>query len=83
MSRRIRNLRLAQPFQQRRCGQVVQGVFVDLGNSGSQVGTNEEFPPLDFGLDDDEAKIRFGVHVTSHLFDQLDLLLDAVGGAFD
>jgi hypothetical protein len=34
-------------------------------------------------LNDDEAEVRFGVHVAGHLFDELDLLFDAVCGAFD
>lgn len=56
---------------------------MDFGNSGSQVGTDEEFPAFDFGLDDNEAEVRLGVHVAGHLFDELDLLLYAVCCAFD
>lgn len=56
---------------------------MDFGNSGSQVGTDEEFPALNLGLDDDEAEVRLGVHVAGHLFDELDLLLYAVCCAFD
>jgi hypothetical protein len=58
-------------------------MFMDFGNSGSQVGTDEEFPAFDFGLDDNEAEVRLGVHVAGHLFDELDLLLYAVCCAFD
>jgi hypothetical protein len=58
-------------------------MFMDFGNSGSQVGTDEEFPAFDFGLDDDEAEVGFWVHVASHLFDELDLLLDAIRCAFN
>ncbi len=58
-------------------------MLVNFGNSSSEVGTDEEFPAFDFGLDDDEAKVGFWIHVTGHLFDELDLLLNAVCGAFD
>ena len=61
----------------------MQRVFVDLGYSGSEVGADEEFPALDFGLDDDEAEVRFWVHVAGQLFDELDLLFYAVCGAID
>jgi len=58
-------------------------MLVDFSNSGAEVGTDEEFPALDFGLDDYEAEVGFWVHVASHLLDELDLLLYAVCGPFD
>lgn len=58
-------------------------MFVDFSNSCSEVGSYEEFPTLDFGLDYDEAKVRFWVHVASHLLHEFDLLLDSIGGALD
>jgi hypothetical protein len=58
-------------------------MLIDFANSSSEVRTNEEFPAFYFGLDDDEAEVGLWVHVASHLFDKLDLLLDAVRCAFD
>ena len=56
-------------------------MLVNLGYSGSEVGADEEFPALDFGLDDDEAEVGLGVHVAGHLFDFGDLVLDEGGDA--
>jgi len=58
-------------------------MLVDFGNSRAEVGTDEEFPAFDFGLDDDEAEVGFWVHVARHLFHELDLLFNTVGCAFD
>lgn len=58
-------------------------MLVNLCDSCSEVGSNKEFPALDFGLDDDEAKIGFRVHVASHDFDFLDLGFYSVCDSFD
>jgi hypothetical protein len=58
-------------------------VFIDLGDSSAEEGPDEKFPSLDFGLDDDEGEVCFRVHVASHTFYELDLLLYSVGAAFD
>jgi len=60
----------------------MEGIFVDFCDSCAEVGTDEEFPALDFGLDYDEAEVGFGVHVAGHLFDEFDLLFYAVCGSF-
>ena len=61
----------------------MKGVLVDLRDSCSQVGSYEEFPPLDLGLDDDEPEVGFGVHVASHDFNFLDLVLYLLCYSFD
>ena len=43
----------------------MEGVPVDFGEARAQEGAQEEFPTLDFSLDDDEGKVGFGVHVAS------------------
>jgi len=58
-------------------------MFIDLRDPRPQEGTQEEFPPLDFGLDYYEAEVCFWVHVAGQFFYELDLLLYAVCGAFD
>ena len=61
----------------------MQSVFIDLGDSSAEEGPDEEFPSLDFGLDNDEGEIGLRVHVTGHAFYELDLLFYSVGAAFD
>lgn len=56
---------------------------VDLGYAGAEIGTDEEFPALDFGLDYDEGEVGFRVHVAGHLLDELDLRLDFGEGTVD
>jgi len=58
-------------------------MFIDFRYAGAEVGTDEEFPTLDFGLDYYEGEVCFGVHVAGHLFDFFDLGFYAVGDAFD
>ena len=58
-------------------------MFIDLGDSSAEQGPDKKFPPLDFGLDDDEREVCFWVHVTGHAFYELDLLLYTVCAAFD
>lgn len=82
MSRRVRDFRRAEPI--RVLGrEVVEGVFVDFRHAGAQQGADEKFPALDFGLDDDEAEVGFGVHVARHLLDEFDLPFDPIRGAID
>jgi hypothetical protein len=58
-------------------------MFIDLRDPRAKVGSDEEFPALDFGLDYYEGEVCFGVHVAGHLFDFFDLGFDAVCDAFD
>ena len=58
-------------------------MLIDLCESGSQQGADEEFPALDFGLDYDEGEVRFGIHVTRQLFNEGDLSFDCVCAAVD
>ena len=57
-----------------RVGEVVEGVEVDFGDAGAEEGSDEEFETLEFGLDDDEAEVGFGVRVARLLFYELNLL---------
>ena len=57
-------------------------MFVDLRNSCSEVGSYQELPALNFGLDDDEPEVGLRVHVAGHDFHFFDLSLDAVSYAF-
>lgn len=57
----------------RRVGEVVEVVGVDLGDAGAQEGADEELEALEFGLEDDEAEVGFGVRVPRLLFDKLNL----------
>ena len=54
-------------------GQVVEGMGVDFGDAGAEEGADEEFEALEFGLDDDEAEVGFGIRVARLLFHELNL----------
>lgn len=82
MSRRICDFRLAEQVGVFG-GEVVEGVLVDFGYAGTQVGADEEFPAFNFGLDYNEGEVGFRVHVAGHLLDEFDLLFYAVGCAVD
>ena len=54
-------------------GQVVEGVGVNFGQAGAEEGADEKLEALEFGLEDDEAEVGFGVRVARLLFYELDL----------
>ena len=58
-------------------------MFVDLRDSCSKIGSNEELPAFYFGLYDDEAEVGFGVHIAGHYLYFFDLGLDTVCYSFD
>jgi len=58
-------------------------VLVNLGNARAQVRADEEFPPLDFRLDDDEGEVGLRVHITGHGFNGFDLQFHESGDALD
>ena len=59
-------------------GEVVEGVGVDFGQAGAEEGADEELEALEFGLEDDEAEVGFGVRVARLLFHELDLGKDGI-----
>ena len=73
MSRGILELAWGEAGFGGRFGQVVEGVGVDFGDAGAEEGADEEFEALEFGLDDDEAEVGFGVRVARLLFHELNL----------
>ena len=54
-------------------GQVVEGMSVDFGDASAEEGADEEFEALEFGLDDYEAEVGFGIRVARLLFHELNL----------
>lgn len=55
-------------------GEVVEGMGVDFGDARAEEGADEELEALEFGLDDDEAEVGFGVRVARLLFHELNLV---------
>ena len=45
-----------------------EGMGVDYGNASAEEWADEKFEALEFGLDDDEAKVGFGIRVGRLLF---------------
>ncbi len=73
MSRRILELAGGEAGFGGGVGEVVEVVSVDFRNASAQEGADEEFEALEFGLDDDEAEVGFGVCVSGLLFHELNL----------
>ena len=73
MSRGILELAGGEAGFGRGLGQVVEGMGVDLGDASAQERADEEFEALEFGLDDDEAEVGFGIRVARLLFHELNL----------
>lgn len=55
-------------------GEVVEVMSVDFGNASAEERADEEFEALEFGLDDYEAEVGFGVRVSGLLFHELNLI---------
>jgi hypothetical protein len=54
-----------------------------LCDPGSEEAAHEVLPPLELGLDDDEAKVGLGVHIARHLLDLFNLQPDAIVDALN
>ena len=54
-------------------GEVVEGMGVDFGDPRAEEGADEELEALEFGLDDYEAEVGFGVRIARLLFHELNL----------
>lgn len=61
----------------------MEGVFVELCETGAQVAADEVFPPLELGLDYDEGEVCLWVHVAGHFFHFFDLALNFLVYAVD
>lgn len=53
----------------------MQGIGVDLCDAGAEIGADEEFEALEFGLENYEAEVGFRVCVAGLVFYDLDLLV--------
>lgn len=73
MSRSILDLAGGEASFGRGVGEVVEGVGVDFRNASAQERADEELEAFEFGLDDYEAEVGFGVRVSRLLFYELNL----------
>lgn len=48
-------------------------MFIDLGDTSAQKGADEELEAFEFGLEDYETEVGFGVCVTSLFFYEFNL----------
>lgn len=55
-------------------GEVVEGMGVDFCDPRAEEGADEELEALEFGLDDYEAEVGFGVRIARLLFHELNLI---------
>lgn len=78
MSRSILSLTRGEAGFGRGVGEVVEGMSVDLRDASAEERADEELEALEFGLEDDEAEIGFGVRVSRLLFHELDLVDQAL-----
>lgn len=51
----------------------MQSIGVDLCDAGAEIGADDEFKSLKFGLEDYEAEVGFRVCIAGLVFYQLDL----------
>ena len=54
-------------------GEVMQGAGVDFRDTSAEERAHEEFEAFEFGLEDYEAEVGFGVCVAGLIFNEFDL----------